>query len=220
MARDKETERARFESSDPPQGVYDEDAAKNRAERFGLRITRRGEPYDHTEATEAIDAVLTGGESTTGDYIPGIIDDIAEKREELGIAEPITALEAYPNPSQVMDVVVRARREASRQTVQANQHRLPERSIESQTEENLMNLMYPDESPDEDISDGERATPEETARLERELEQAYGKDDDRGLAGYYPADRAVGVDAAGNTVYRSEDTGEEYILVDKDDEDE
>lgn len=50
-------------------------------------------------------------------------------------------------------------------------------------------------------SDDEPATPEETARLEAELE----------LSG---DDEEIGVDGAGNTIYKDSDTGEEYVLVD------
>jgi len=73
-------------------------------------------------------------------------------------------------------------------------------------EETLMNLMYSDDELSSLGEAEERATPEETARLERELEQAYGKDDDRGTAGYYPAD------------FDSESETEQYVWEDDDEE--
>src|SRR5215204_1933988 len=68
-------------------GLYVEKEAVERAERFGLRITRRGDPIDYTEATEAKERAWSGGEGLAGEWVPGLGDDIEESRKRLGITE-------------------------------------------------------------------------------------------------------------------------------------
>jgi len=133
------------EKTGTPTGIYTREEAQARAERFGLRITPRGEPIDHTAATEAAERVWNG----EGD-IPGIGEEVEAAQAELGVAgEPFPD---HVSLGRIIDAITRATAHAA-QVVAANEHLMRPPSIEEVHEQTLRDLMYSDEGYSEEELD-------------------------------------------------------------------